>query len=53
VLGLGSGVEISPEVVKGSESLRGENGDVLRKPGVNLIVGDGRSHLALATGRYT
>jgi spermidine synthase len=45
-------VEISPEVVKASDLFRTENGDVLRRPGVNLIVGDGRSHLALGAERY-
>ena len=45
-------VEISPEVVKASDFFRTENGGVLRRPGVNLIVGDGRSHLALGSGRY-
>jgi len=45
-------VEISPEVVKASEFFRKENGDVLHRPGVNLIVGDGRSHLALGREQY-
>jgi spermidine synthase len=45
-------VEISPEVVKASDLFRRENGDVLRRPAVNLIVGDGRSHLALGAERY-
>jgi spermidine synthase len=45
-------VEISPEVVKASDLFAAENGGVLRAPGVNLIVGDGRSHLAFTTRRY-
>src|SRR6185295_17034609 len=45
-------LEISPEVVTASEFFSKENGGVLRQPGVNLIVGDGRSHLAFTTRRY-
>ena len=45
-------VEISPEVVKASEFFSKENGGVLRAPGVNLIIGDGRSHLAFTTRLY-
>ena len=42
-------VEISPEVVEASRSSIGENGRRAAKPGVRLIVGDGRSHLLLTT----
>ena len=45
-------VEISPEVVKASSFFERENGRVLDKPGVRLIVGDGRSHLLLTSQRY-
>jgi len=45
-------VEISPEVVTASDFFRQENGDVLRNPGVTLIVGDGRSHLSFTSRRY-
>jgi spermidine synthase len=45
-------VEISPEVVEASAFFSKENGDVLRAPGVRLIIGDGRSHLRLTTRRY-
>ena len=40
-------VEISPEVVEASHFFDRENGGALAKPGVRLIVGDGRSHLLL------
>lgn len=45
-------VEISPEVVRASAFFTTENGDVLRRPGVRLMVGDGRSHLAFARRQY-
>src|SRR5262249_51981088 len=45
-------VEISPEVVTASDFFRRENGDVLRSPGVTLVVGDGRSHLSFGSRRY-
>ena len=45
-------VEISPEVVNASAFFERENGRVLEKPGVRLIVGDGRSHLLLSDRRY-
>ena len=45
-------VEISPEVVDASHYFDRENGHALAKPGVRLIVGDGRSHLLLTPRRY-
>ena len=45
-------VEISPEVVEASQFFDRENGGALAKPGVRLIVGDGRSHLLLTPRRY-
>lgn len=45
-------VEISPEVVRASAFFARENGDVLAAPGVRLIEGDGRSHLAFTPRRY-
>jgi spermidine synthase len=45
-------VEISPEVVEASHFFDKENGNALAKPGVRLIVGDGRSHLLLTPRRY-
>jgi len=45
-------VEISPEVVEASHFFDRENGGALAKPGVRLIVGDGRSHLLLTSRRY-
>jgi spermidine synthase len=45
-------VEISPEVVEASRFFDRENGGALSKPGVRLIVGDGRSHLLLTPQRY-
>ena len=45
-------VEISPEVVEASHFFDRENGGALAKPGVRLIVGDGRSHLLLTPKQY-
>ena len=45
-------VEISPEVVEASHFFDRENGGALAKPGVRLIVGDGRSHLLMTPKRY-
>ncbi|HEV3217759.1 MAG TPA: fused MFS/spermidine synthase [Vicinamibacterales bacterium] len=45
-------VEVSPEVVTASTFFDRENGGVLGRPGVRLIVGDGRSHLRLTKQRY-
>jgi spermidine synthase len=45
-------VEISPEVVEASAYFARENHDVLRKPAVRLLVGDGRSHLRLSARQY-
>jgi spermidine synthase len=45
-------VEISPEVVEASRLFDKENGRVLERPDVRLIVGDGRSHLLLTPKRY-
>ena len=45
-------VEISPEVVEASRFFDRENGGALARPGVRLIVGDGRSHLLLTPQRY-
>ena len=68
IIGLGSGVtlgsallhpvervdmlEISPEVVEASRFFVRENHDALADPRSNLIVGDGRSHMALGRERY-
>src|SRR6187200_1258945 len=68
IIGLGSGmtagaalthpitradvIEISPEVVKASEFFKTENRNALADPRTNLIVGDGRSHLALSQRQY-
>jgi spermidine synthase len=68
VIGLGSGVtaasaalhgvervdvvEISPEVVAASAQFLAQNHDVLHDPRVNLIVGDGRTHLMLSRTKY-
>jgi spermidine synthase len=45
-------VEISPEVVEASHLFDRENGSVLSRPEVRLIVGDGRSHLKFTPRRY-
>ena len=45
-------VEISPEVVEASRFFDHENGGSLARPGVRLIVGDGRSHLLLTPQQY-
>ena len=45
-------VEISPEVVEASKLFDKESGRPLEAPEVNLIVGDGRSHLLLTKRRY-
>ena len=45
-------VEISPEVVDASRYFEHENRQVLKRPGVRLLVGDGRSHLRLSTQQY-
>jgi spermidine synthase len=68
IIGLGSGVtlgsalahpiaaadvvEISPEVVEASQFFSAENHHALDDPRTRLILGDGRSHLALSTARY-
>jgi spermidine synthase len=68
IIGLGSGVtlasalaypigaadviEISPEVVEASRFFEAENHRALEDPRTRLIVGDGRSHLALSSARY-
>jgi spermidine synthase len=68
ILGLGSGmtvgaalthpieradvVEISPEVVKASEFFKSENRNALADPRTHVIIGDGRSHLALTGRKY-
>lgn len=68
VIGLGSGVtvgaalthpvahvdvvEISPEVVEASRFFDAENRHALADPRVRLVVGDGRTHLRLASGAY-
>jgi spermidine synthase len=68
IIGLGSGVtlasalahpiaaadvvEISPEVVEASQLFSAENHHALDDPRTRLILGDGRSHLALSTARY-
>ena len=45
-------IEISPEVVEASRFFDRESGAPLSRPGVRLIVGDGRSHLLLTPQRY-
>ena len=45
-------LEISPEVVAASHFFDRENGNVLARPEVRLIVGDGRSHLLLSSQQY-
>lgn len=45
-------IEISPEVVEASDFFKAENRNALADPRVNLIVGDGRSHLALSATQY-
>lgn len=45
-------VEISPEVVEASRFYDRENGRVLARPDVRLIVGDGRTHLRLTPRQY-
>lgn len=68
IIGLGSGmtagaalthpiaradvIEIAPEVVKASEYFKTENRNALADPRTNLIIGDGRSHLALSKRKY-
>ena len=68
IVGLGSGVtagsalahdvsrvdvlEISPEVVEASSHFVADNRDALRDARLRLIVGDGRSHLALGRQTY-
>lgn len=68
IIGLGSGmtagaalthsishadvIEISPEVVTASDYFKTENRNALADPRLNLIVGDGRSHLALSQRKY-
>jgi spermidine synthase len=68
IIGLGSGVtlasalthpiaradvvELSPEVVDASRLFEAENRRALDDPRTHLIVGDGRSHLLLATRKY-
>lgn len=45
-------IEISPEVVEASRFFTRENGNVLSRPDVRLVVGDGRSHLRLTSTQY-
>jgi spermidine synthase len=68
VIGLGSGmtlgavqrhpvkavdvVEIEPAVVEAGRYFKEFTGDVLNDPRVDLIVGDGRNHLALTNRQY-
>lgn len=68
IIGLGSGmtagaalthpitradvIEISPEVVKASDFFKVENRNALADPRLNLIIGDGRSYLALSEKKY-
>jgi spermidine synthase len=68
IIGLGSGVtlgsalvhpiaradvvEISPEVIEASRYFAHDNRDALRDRRVNLIVGDGRSHMLLSSRKY-
>jgi spermidine synthase len=68
IIGLGSGmtagaalthpidradvIEISPEVVEASRFFEKENRRALADPRTHLIIGDGRSHLALTATKY-
>ncbi|HEX4346250.1 MAG TPA: fused MFS/spermidine synthase [Vicinamibacterales bacterium] len=68
IIGLGSGVtlgsalrhpveradliELSPEVVDASRYFAAENYHALNDPRTHLVVGDGRSHLLLASRKY-
>lgn len=68
IIGLGSGmtagaalthpiaradvIEISPEVVAASDFFKVENRNALSDPRTRLVIGDGRSHLALAHKQY-
>lgn len=68
IIGLGSGVtlssallypivsadvvEISPEVVEASALFAAENRNALKDPRVRLVLGDGRTHLALSERQY-
>jgi spermidine synthase len=45
-------VEISPEVVEASHFFDSDSGAPLTRPGVRLIIGDGRSHLLLSPRQY-
>ena len=45
-------VEISAEVAAASRFFDRENHDVLKKPAVRLLIGDGRSHLRLSDAQY-
>ncbi|MEW6752952.1 MAG: fused MFS/spermidine synthase [Candidatus Latescibacterota bacterium] len=45
-------VEISPEVIQGARYFSSVNHDALRDPRVQLVVGDGRNHVALSEERY-
>jgi spermidine synthase len=45
-------VEIEPAVVEASQYFREFTGDVLSDPRVNLIVADGRNHVALTNRQY-
>jgi spermidine synthase len=45
-------VEISPEVVEAAALFEHENRGILHKPGVRLLIGDGRTHLQLASQQY-
>lgn len=45
-------IEISPEVVEASNFFKKENRNALADPRTHLIVGDGRSHLALSKTQY-
>jgi spermidine synthase len=45
-------IEISPEVVEASRYFEKQNGNLLKRPEVRVIVGDGRSHLQLTPRQY-
>jgi len=45
-------VEISPQVVEASRFFAQQNAHVLQRPGVRLLVADGRSHLLLTPRQY-
>ena len=45
-------VELSPEVAHAARLFRAVNGDALADPRVQLVIGDGRNHVAYGAGNY-